>query len=439
MGFCALRHSLLPAGLTTATTVRREGIAELHWKVLGDGLVRFLRNSGPVLTKFGQVLANRTDLIHPTVCARLESLYTEQPPMKRRELQRMLRSAYGRKLPLLEFDKEPLAVGSIGQVHRARLAGGEAVIVKLIRPGVEERIGRDLDVARVLLDLLLAPWPSRRATRAFLLRCLDDLGRGYIQEVDLGREAAALREFEHRFAKNPNVRVPKCFHELSSKHILVMEELVGESLAAYRRRASTDPKAAGRVANLALTEILKQIFEDGRFHADPHAGNLLILEDGRLGLIDLGLTGELGGDDRRRIARAVRAFLARDAEGLIRTLLGFGTLPPDFDHQRFEDEVRELVASQGKRLVARLRGQDENPSAEDSNSLEDFVSELFALTYDHGISVPPSTTLLIKTLVTIEGVARALNPDLNLATAAVPVVLRSLTPRWVRRVLGART
>jgi ubiquinone biosynthesis protein len=439
VAFGALRHGVLPAGLATARTLRSEGWTGLHWKVLGDGLVRFLRHSGPLFTKLGQILATRTDLLPAALCARLESLYSEQPPMRPAELARALRRAYGRRLPFRDFEATPIAVGSVGQVHRARLAGGEAAIVKILRPGVEERIERDLALAHSLLDLWLGlPWRARPASRALLARSLDDLGRACAREADFAQEALALREFAQRFAKHPHVRVPRCFEALSSKHAVVMEELRGEPLSAYRRRAQRDPEAARRIASLALEEILRQIFEDGRFHADPHAGNLLVLEDGRLGLIDLGLTGELGREDRRRIARAAKAFLARDAEGLIRALLGFGTLPPGFDAGSFERDVRQMVQGRAPQLVARLRGRKGGGVAEEENSLEEFVTELFGLARAHGIQVPSSTLLLIKALVTIEGVARSLHPELDLAAAAVPVVLRSLAPRWLQRWIGAR-
>lgn len=431
----AVRHGLVPAGLLAAGILRREGVAELHWKVLGDGLVRFLQHSGPVFTKFGQVLAARGDLLPAALCARLEALYACQPPMSRRALRRSLREAHGRRSPFEVFRDEPLAVGSVGQVHRARLADGQRVIVKVLRPGVEEQIGRDLETARSLLPLLLRLDRRRRGSERLLMKSLDDLAEAYAEEVDLRREAAALREFGRRFEGDPVVKIPTCFEALSSRRVLVMEELVGEPLSAYRRRARSDPEAARRVARLALGQILRQIFEHGRFHADPHAGNLLVLEDGRLGVIDLGLTGELIPEDRRHIARAVRAFLARDRDGLIRALLGFGSTPEDFDLERFGADVASVLAPRGAALSQRLRGA---PAAGDADSLDELVSELFRVAHAHGIHVPRSATLLIKTLVTIEGVGRSLHPELDLGAVAFPVILRSLTPRWLRWMLAGR-
>jgi ubiquinone biosynthesis protein len=437
MALGAVRHGLLPLGLATARTLKSEGTSELHWKVLGDALVRFLRHSGPVFTKFGQILATRPDLLPAPLCARLEALYARQVPMGRRQLRRSLREAHGEDSPFAEFCDAPLAVGSVGQVHRARLADGTRVIVKVLRPGVEQQIERDLEVARALLPLVLGAERGPDAgARRLLRRCLDDLGEAYAAEVDLRREAAALEEFARRFRSDRRVKVPECFRALSSQRVLVMEELVGEPLSAFRARAEQDPAAARRAAHLALTEILRQIFEDGRFHADPHAGNLLILEDGRLGVIDLGLTGELGPDDRRRISRAVRAFLARDAEALVGALLGFGRTPEGFDAVRFRADVAAVVRRRGAGIAAHLTGRRRDPAGE--SPLDDFVGELFGVAHAHGIRVPRSSTLLIKTLVTIEGVGRSLHPELDLAAVAAPVILRSLAPRWMRWALGGR-
>jgi ubiquinone biosynthesis protein len=207
--------------------------------------------------------------------------------------------------------------------------------------------------------------------------------------------------------------------------VLVLEELKGEPLHAYRERAKTDPQIAKKIATLALGEILSQIFEDGRFHADPHAGNLLILEDGRLGLIDLGLTGEFTRDSRRHIARAVKALLARDADGLIRALLAFGSVPDDFDSEAFKRDVTKVVSDRKEALLG-LAGKGA------ALGLDKLVNELFRTAYRHRVYVPQATTLLIKTLVTVEGVARQLDPEINLVSVAVPVILRSLTPKWLR-------
>jgi ubiquinone biosynthesis protein len=429
----ALRHGALPTAPSGALILWREGPSDLHWKTLGDALVRFAQHSGPLLTKLGQILATRGDLLPDALCTRLEALYTRQPPMRPRQLEAVLRTAFAQGLPFSTLDRRPIAVGSIAQVHRAELPGRQRVVVKVVRPGLRREIERDLRAAQLFFDLVLGLPGFTRTTRRFVTHALHDLGGALRSEVDLRREAEALEEFGRRSRANPRVCVPRVYRQWCSENVLVMEELAGEPLSAVRARAKVDPDAARKVADLALKEILKQIFDDGRFHADPHAGNLLLLPDGRLGLIDLGLTGESGEQDRLRIARTVRAFVSGDSDTLSRTLLEFGTPPPDFQLEDFKLDVMAVVRQNEADIIAHVTGRSGGADApEDPGRLERFVGDLFKVAHRHNLYVPPSSTLLIKTIVTIEGVARSLNPNINIVAAAVPIVLASLAPRWFR-------
>jgi len=428
LAFSAWRHGVLPTLPSATLTLLREGLSDIHWKAIGDALVRFVQHAGPLLTKLGQILATRGDVLPDAVCVRLEALYTRQPAMRKSQLASLLKRAFPDGLPFRTFDARPIGVGSIAQVHRAELKSGERVIVKVVRPGLQREIDRDLNAAELLIALLLnVPGFSRRATQRAVAQALRDLGAALRTEVDLRHEADALEQFGKRFRTNPRVRVPIVYRRWSSANVLVMEELVGEPLSAFRARAKTDPEAARKVADLAFKEILKQVFEDGQFHADPHAGNLLILPDGRLGLIDLGLTGESGEQDRKRIARAVKAFVAGDPEALSRALLDFGTPPPDFGYEAFKAEVATVVQRNESQVVSEMTGKNGGGA----NGLETLVNELFKVAHRHDLYVPPSSTLLIKTIVTIEGVARSLNPDLNVVAAAVPIVLRAMSRKWL--------
>ena len=427
----ALRRGVLPIGPSAVGVLRREGASELHWKVLGDALARFLRHSGPVLTKLGQILATRHDLLPESLCRRLEALYTRQPAMPKRELQRILRARYGRRTPFRRFEWTPVAVGSIGQVHRAQLRDRSRVVVKVLRPGVEQAVARDLRSVRALVDLgLQLVSGAGDSARRVAARALDDLEDAFATETNLEHEAEAFEEFARRFRRNPRVRIPVCHRQWSSREVLVLEELSGEPLSALRERAKSDPEAARRAANLALKEILIQIFEVGRFHGDPHGGNLLLMEDGRLGLIDLGLTGELAVEDRRNLIRAVRAFLSRDRDASLDALLRFGASGPDFDRADFERELTALFRRSKDGVAARVTGRAGD--GEESVRLEELVNQLFVLAERHDLHLPRSTVLLVKTLVTIEGVARSLDPEIDVAVTALPVLLRSLTPRWLR-------
>ena len=432
VGLAAVRRGLLPAGFSTLSVLRREGPRELHWKVMGDALVRFLQGCGPLFTKLGQVLATRDDLLPAALCRRLEALYSAQPPMRRSRVRRSLRRAYPRESPFSEFDLDPIAVGSVGQVHRARLEDGTAVVVKLLRPGIKRAVRRDVNAARVLLSVLFrSVLRTRESTRVYVEQALEDLGRAFETELNLLNEANALEEFRRRFKRNPRVYVPICFPEWSSREILVLEELSGKPLVDLRGHNRSTSKKARKAAELALREILTQIFDEGRFHADPHGGNLLLLDDGRLGLIDLGLTGELSESDRRSISRAVKAILARDANAAYRALLAFGSPPPDLDFEALKKDLGQVFQQHRSKAASRLTGETGTHKA-DSYRLEELVHDLFKVAHRHRIYLPPSTTLLIKALVTIEGVARSLDPKINIVVTALPILLKSMSPSWLR-------
>lgn len=435
-------NGTLRAPVDAARLLANEGSAALGAKLLGDALVRTFRDSGPVLIKVGQMLAGRPDLLPPELCLRLEALYAKQPSMPARALRALRTRAWPQGNPLASLEERAFACGSIGQVHRGVAPDGSKVVVKFRRPGVAAAIDRDIAAARSVLNLARRAGLLPSDALAFSLeRALEDLRSAFESELDFRAEARNISEFRERFKANPRVAVPRCYEEWSGEEVLVMEELEGEPLSAFRARAARDPAAAKRAASLALTEILKQIFADGRFHADPHAGNLLILPDGRLGLIDLGLTGELSNADRDNIGRAIRAFLARDAEAVFDALLSFGTVPELFDKRAFQAEIRAIVGKHkrsvlgqvGLSAAARASLKEEAPQESGTGGLDAFVGELFQAAHRHQILIPRSATLLVKSLVTIEGVAKSLDPQLNLAAAAGPVVAKALAGRWLKR------
>ncbi len=189
------------------------------------------------------------------------------------------------------------------------------------------KIRRDIETMMALVSFGLSLSGRRyRGTREMLQRMLEDLETGFLFELNLAAEAQAMQKFRKQMRSNSRVYIPKLYRDLSSKHVLVVEHLKGESLAKFRERAAGDAEATKDFAELALREILTQVFDHGNFHADPHAGNFLVMEDGRLGLIDFGLTGEFTGQDRKKIGKAVKALMARDADSVISALLELRTL-----------------------------------------------------------------------------------------------------------------
>lgn len=425
-------HALFPIIPRAGQLLYQEGFEEFSKKLAGDSLAAVLRNSGPVFIKLGQILSTREDLLGTTVCQRLEILYNKQPAAPYSQVKSILKK---RKIwsHIKSIERKALGVGSIGQVHRATLKTGETLILKILRPGVARQITQDIAQLKNLVERLFSTASVRAsldpALRFTILKLLENLGKALVKEVDLVLEKEQLSRFAHIMKGRAELVVPKVFEEWCDSELLVMEELKGESLSDYRKRNSQNSVALKKYAGIALKEVLRQVFTEGAFHADPHMGNLIVLADGRLGFIDFGLTGELSNRDRAQLGKAIKALMAKDAEKLIQSLLGFGEIPPDFNEAAFRDEVIQVVQAQRAELSTQLLGNTE-AQADGTSSLEHLVNDLFTVAYRHHIAVPESSILIIKTLVTIEGVARRLDPGVNVAAIALPILLKATAKSW---------
>jgi ubiquinone biosynthesis protein len=417
---------IVPAGV--AQLAKGRSFKKLPQGIGGEMIASILQSTGPVFIKLGQILATRRDLLPEEVCEELERLYSKQQPLPRKALQKILKKKFGRKNPFRNLSRTALSVGSIGAVYSAETHEGEVVILKILRTGVEQEVARDLDVLRMVLKASLALFPKIRPFKNILQRSLESLAKALESELDLDLERSALQDFRKRLAKSPQIYIPKVYPEWSDAHLLVMERVDGVPLNEWKKSASTTEEKK-RVAESALQEVMKQVLHDGRYHGDPHAGNILVMPDGKLAFIDFGLVGEFNDQDRAQMVRVMRAFISRDAEKVVAALLEFGDLPPEFNLAQFQAEVVAIVLANKEKVAAQLLGR-----AEGGEALESFVTELFKVSDRHGIYVPSEVSILIKTFVTIEGVARSLDPELNVLKVASPVVISALTPAWVRGI-----
>jgi ubiquinone biosynthesis protein len=217
--------------------------------------------------------------------------------------------------------------------------------------------------------------------------------------------------------KNKNLVVPKCYQDLSNRNILVMELLEGDTLSSWQKRGDVSADDKKRLAGSILSEVLQQIFADGDFHGDPHGGNFIVMKDGRLGMIDLGLTGDLDSKGKAYIIKAMKSILAGDPDQALRSLLSFGVVPEGFDYLTFKESVGKVFSSHRDNVK--------------QNGFEPMISDLFRVSQQHGLYIPTSTTVLIKSLVTIDGLARSLDPEINVAAKSIPIVLKgTITSSW---------
>ncbi|GEM_PF-3692501 len=416
-----LLKGIAPLPASVLKIALQEGTANLQKKAIGDFLVRFFSSSGPVLTKIGQILATRDDLVSAEVAGRLKALYRDNAPMPLANIRKILSTIEQSDSLLESIERAPIGVGSIGQVHRAKL-GNEEVIVKMVRPGVLKSVRRDFVALKGLLSVLRKIYKKRDVEFSIAEKSIESLERSFILECDLTNEAKNMEEFRVRFKKNTSIYIPKLYMQYSTSDLLVMEEIKGVPLDEYVGKSDSSV-----VAEKYLRELLTQIFDEGFFHGDPHMGNVIVLKDGRLGLIDLGLVGEFESNERKYIAGAIKAFISRDVDGVISSFLNFGHKPKNWDYEGFKRDIISIVKTSKAEITNGITGK-----SGDESGLEEFVNGLFKIAYKHGLYLPHSTVLLIKTMVTIEGVARTLDSEINLVKVALPVVLRSMTPKWLR-------
>jgi ubiquinone biosynthesis protein len=372
---------------------------------------RALEECGGLFVKLGQILSTRADLLPPAVVAELSRLQDHVPFVPREDIEAVLEQELGRPVTevFAQFDWEPIAAASIGQAHRARLQNGEQVVVKIQRPGIAAKVERDLDVVFRLARTLEA-----RASWAVEYHATD-LAREFADrlrdELDFRTEARNATEIAGRMISYPDVRIPGVFRELTTARVLVMEWLDGVNV---RDTDAVDAIGADRahLADLLLRSMLQQMIVDGHFHADPHPGNVLVLRDGALGLIDFGAAGRLDPLQQTSLREIMLAVSQQDASMLRQAVLDVATVRRGFDDEQFE---RALA-----RFMARHLAAGAAPSAA-------MFNELLQLLFGFGVALPPELSTFFRALVTLEGTLSTMSPGYPVIDRAQGVALE-----WAR-------
>jgi ubiquinone biosynthesis protein len=385
----------------------------------GVRLRRLLEDLGPTFVKLGQVLSTRPDLIPAEMMAELEHLQDHVPPEPEHAVRRVIESELGRPVEQLfaSFDWTPIAAASLGQVHAACLPDGQRVVVKVQRPGVEPTVNADL---AILGDAL------RYLARTPALRDLydpdalaDEFARGIHAELDYTREGRNAERLRKNLQADGKVVIPGVIWPFTRRRVLTLEAVEGvkPTSAERLREAGQDPEAVARTLAFA---ILHMVFHDGFFHADPHPGNLAVLEDGRLVLYDFGMVGRLTEDMREAFGALSVALLREDTEAVVSAIAALGAMPEDLDRAHLVRDVEEL---RERYYEVPLK----------SVHLGQIVQDIFGLAYRYRVRIPMDFTLLGKCLVTLEGVIQVLDPELSMVELARPfgatLVRERLSPR----------
>jgi ubiquinone biosynthesis protein len=375
------RHGLLKPGTRPEPVQVREALEEL----------------GPVFQKFGQVLALRRDLLPDAFVRELEALHDRVPPLPfdaiRAVVERELDGPIGDLFA--EFDPEPMAAATIAQVHAARLSDGRHVVVKVRRPDLRAVIDRDTAVLGHVARLLDRAVPPLRMLDLPVMAV--ELRESLRREADFRLEVTSIRRFRDKLSDFPRVWVPDAVEALSTEAVLTMEHSPGERIDAYVR---DHPDEAPELASAVAALVLRQIFEDGLFHADPHPGNLFVLPDGRLCLHDFGMIGELSEPVRHALGDLLAAEVRGDAAAAVDAYLRLGLPGADLDRGALEDEFERLLAQMHSRPLAEI-------------SLADELQELLRVGGRSRIRNPREMLLLTRAFVIAEALLRRLDPDIN--------------------------
>lgn len=383
---------------------------------------------GPTFVKLAQIMSNRPDMLPEPLIKEFEKLQDKVPPFSYQEVRRIIKEESGFELEEIyaEFNVEPLASASIGQVHMAKLHNGDKVVVKIQRPEAQEAIERDLTI---LADIV------RRADRYLKRQGVLNAGdvvrvfeRSMTRELDYSNEARNIQKFRTLYANNPNLYIPKVYKEYSSRRMLTMEFADGckitnvEQLKAW----GLNPQ---KLVELGMGIYLEMIFEQGSFHADPHPGNVLVNSKGKIVLIDFGMVGHLMRRDKYNFSMVFISIAQQDARAAAEALRKLAIEENITDNRAFEYDIQELILDYASLDVSEA-------------SIADMINRLQKIMLDYQLKVPGDIYIIFRALAILEGIGKIMHPNFRTYDFIKPwgakVMKERLKPQNIYHDLNAR-
>jgi ubiquinone biosynthesis protein len=404
----------------------RDGDGErLQASSTGERVRLALVEIGTTGIKLGQMLSTRADLLGPELTRELSKLQAHTPPDSAEVISAMIEAELG--LPpaklLVDFEAEPFASASIGQVHRARLPSGEAVVVKVIHDGIEGRVRLDLYILGVLSELAEKHSPLLKQYQP--VATAKQFSRTLMAEMDFGHERRNLDEFASHFSHDPTVIFPSVYPEFCSRRVLTMALVDGIPVSDHDglEASGEDLKEFARRGAVIYLEML---FRDGFYHADPHPGNLMLLPGNVVGILDGGMVGRVDDVLRDEIEALLIAAITPDPSQLVEIICRLGKVPAKLDRDALRAELSQLLAEYSNQRI-------------DQFDLGGALERVTALIRSYHILLPEGFVMVLKTLVMLEGTSRQLDPSFSLADLLKPycklAMKRRLEPRRVMQEL----
>ena len=371
--------------------------------VTPEKLRAILEELGPTYVKLGQIMSLHSDVLPQRYCDELMKLTSEVTPMPFEMVEEVINRSYREDWHNIfsSIEKETLGSASIAQVHKARLIDGTDVIVKVERKGIYDIMARDIGLLKRAVNLL--PPVGGFKNVVDLEMVLDELWATAQEEMDFLKEAANMEEFTRNQQGIRYIRCPKLYHEYTTSRVLVME-YIGGCPVDDRASLLADGYDLGEIGRKLVNNYVKQVMDDGFFHADPHPGNVKVM-DGKIVWIDMGMMGRLSNRDRNLMARAVRAIAVGDIAVLEATILELGDIQGKIDSGKLYGELRDLMDRYG------------NASMGSIDAVEFFKDTMEIMKNNH-IKLPHGMTMLVRGLTQMQGVLLGISPDINMAEIA---------------------
>ncbi len=381
-----------------------------EYRLLGAWLLKRLHALGPTFIKIGQTLSTRADLLPLPAMLELAKLQEEVGAFPTSVAREIIIRELGAPPEQLyaHFDAEPIAAASLSQAYRATLKDGRSVVVKVQRPDLAQRLAYDVQVLGAVADEVMrypslcrhTDWPSVN----------DEFARTTFEEIDYIREGRNADRFRHNFRNFPNIYIPRIVWRLTGRRVLTIEFVPGTRV--------TDVEALERQGfnRAELTKVganfyLKQLLEDGFFHADPHPGNMRVMPDGRIGIFDFGMVGRLSNELKQHLVNSFIHVIQKDYLALVDDFVGMGFLAEDVDRESLARELTPIINSRFSEGLNRVQFR---------KVLFDFSD----VCYRYPFRLPTEFTYVMRALLTLEGVALVINPDFNFVDAAMPFAQR---------------
>jgi len=382
-------------------------------------LRRALETLGPIFVKFGQVLSTRRDLLPTDIADELAKLQDRVPPFPSAqalaEIERSLGKSIGEVFS--EFSRDPVASASIAQVHLAVLHDGREVAVKVLRPGVEAAVAKDVALLETAAGMIELLWADGRRLKP--REVVAEFSRHLEDELDLMREAANASQLRRNFVDSTLLLVPEIYWDWCSQRVMAMERMHGtpvSQVATLREKGIDIP----RLARAGVEIFFTQVFRDGFFHADMHPGNIFVADDGRYVALDFGIMGALTETDKNYLAQNFIAFFNRDYRRVAQAHLDAGWVPEKTRLDEFEAAIRAVCEPIFARPLKEIY-------------FGKLLLRLFQTSRRFNVEIQPQLVMLQKTLLNIEGLGRELDPDLDLWKTAKPYL-----ERWMSEQIGWR-